>query len=168
MPAPHNVWVILIGAVPTSFRAKTREELVPTFKQLQRTQPEVALRWFERGKVWENPEAARAASLLKATAAKERRPRRDPALGPPRGKEWRPGGEHKDPKARFELTRDQKRAKFKRNLIAGNDAPTPGESPKSAPATREPSAARREPAPGRREAAAPATGKKRPSGDPFA
>jgi hypothetical protein len=53
--------------------------LVPTFKQLQRTQPEVALRWFERGKVWENPEAARAASLLKAAAAKERRPRGIPA-----------------------------------------------------------------------------------------
>jgi hypothetical protein len=160
MPAPHNVWVILIGAVPTSFRAKTREELVPTFKQLQRTQPEVALRWFERGKVWENPEAARAASLLKATAAKERRPRRDPALGPPRGKEWRPGGEHKDPKARFELTRDQKRAKFKRNLIAGNDSPAPIEAPKS-------SATKREVPSARRESAAPPA-KKRPSGDPFA
>lgn len=161
MPAPHNVWVILIGAVPTAFRAKTREELVPTFKQLQRTQPEVALRWFERGKVWENPEAARAASLLKAAAAKERRPRRDPALGPPRGKEWRPGGEHKDPKARFELTRDQKRAKFKRNLIAGNDSPAPSEATKSAPA-------KRESAPARRESSAPAPSKKRPSGDPFA
>ncbi len=160
MPAPHNVWVILIGAVPTSFRAKTREELVPTFKQLQRTQPEVALRWFERGKVWENPEAARAASLLKATAAKERRPRRDPALGPPRGKEWRPGGEHKDPKARFELTRDQKRAKFKRNLIAGNDSPAPSEAPASPSPKRESSPVRRE--------SAPAPSKKRPTGDPFA
>ena len=79
MPAPHNVWVILIGAVPTAFRAKTREELVPTFKQLQRTQPEVALRWFERGKVWENPEAARAASLLKAAAAKVSNPPLRPA-----------------------------------------------------------------------------------------
>lgn len=161
MPAPHNVWVILIGAVPTSFRAKTREELVPTFKQLQRTQPEVALRWFERGKVWENPEAARAASLLKASAAKERRPRRDPALGPPRGKEWRPGGEHKDPKARFELTRDQKRAKFKRNLIAGNDSPEA-----SAPSAKE-APAKRDFAPAKRESA-PTPAKKRPSGDPFA
>ncbi len=159
MPVPHNVWVILIGPVPTSFRAKTREELVPTFKQLQRTQPEVALRWFERGKVWENPEAARAASLLKATAAKERRPRRDPALGPPRGKEWRPGGEHKDPKARFELTRDQKRAKFKRNLIAGNDSPEATSPAKETPA-------RRDSPPSKRESA-PAPAKKRPSGDPF-
>lgn len=148
MPAPHNVWVILIGTVPTSFRAKTREELVPTFKQLQRTQPEVALRWFERGKVWENPEAARAASLLAAAKAKERRPRRDPSLGPPRGKEWRPGGEHKDPKARFELTRDQKRAKFKRNLIAGNDAPEPSSPPRAETTPVRPV-------------------KKRPAGDPF-
>jgi hypothetical protein len=152
MSTPHRCWVILVGTVPTSFRAKEREDLVPTFKQLQRTQPEVTLRWFERGRVWENPDAARAASLLAAEAAKVRRPRRDPALGPPRGKEWRPGGEHKDPRARFELTRDQKRAKFKRNLIAGNDSPEA-----AAPRTEKPAQA---------PAAAPA--KKRPSGDPFA
>jgi hypothetical protein len=165
MSTPHRCWVILVGSVPTSFRAKEREDLVPTFKQLQRTQPDVTLRWFERGRVWENPDAARAASLLAAEAAKVRRPRRDPALGPPRGKEWRPGGEHKDPRARFELTRDQKRAKFKRNLIAGNesaDAPEAG-------APREDSAPRTErPAPRTERASPAAPPKKRPSGDPFA
>ncbi len=173
MSTPHRCWVILVGNVPTSFRAKEREDLVPTFKQLQRTQPEVTLRWFERGRVWENPDAARAASLLAAEAAKVRRPRRDPALGPPRGKEWRPGGEHKDPRARFELTRDQKRAKFKRNLIAGNESAGGNDAPDAA-APREDAAPRSErpvrserPAPrADRPAAAPA--KKRPSGDPFA
>ena len=70
MSTPHRCWVILVGNVPTSFRAKEREDLVPTFKQLQRTQPEVTLRWFERGRVWENPDAARAASLLAAEAAR--------------------------------------------------------------------------------------------------
>lgn len=151
MAAPHNVWVILIGNVPTSFRAREREDLVPTFKQLQRTQPEVALRWFERGKVWESPEAARGAALLAATEAKERRAKRAPSAGPARGKDWRPGGEHKDPKARFELTRDQKRAKFKRNLIASNDAaePRPAVTPKSAAGPK-------------------VAAKKRPAGDPFA
>jgi len=163
MSTPHRCWVILVGNVPTSFRAKEREDLVPTFKQLQRTQPEVALRWFERGKVWENPDAARAASLLAAEAAKVRRPRRDPALGPPRTKEWRPGGEHKDPRARFELTRDQKRAKFKRNLIAGNDS---ADTPETAAPRAERPAPRAE-RPERSER--PAAGaKKRPAGDPFA
>jgi len=175
MSTPHRCWVILVGNVPTSFRAKEREDLVPTFKQLQRTQPEVTLRWFERGRVWENPDAARAASLLAAEAAKVRRPRRDPALGPPRGKEWRPGGEHKDPRARFELTRDQKRAKFKRNLIAGNDSSgtpetaAPREENASERPTRTERPARTERPPARAErpaSAAPA--KKRPSGDPFA
>jgi hypothetical protein len=169
MSTPHRCWVILVGTVPTSFRAKEREDLVPTFKQLQRTQPEVTLRWFERGRVWENPDAARAASLLAAEAAKVRRPRRDPELGPPRGKEWRPGGEHKDPRARFELTRDQKRAKFKRNLIAGNDSAdaTETRAPREDAGERPPRAER--PAPrAERSAPAAAPAKKRPSGDPFA
>lgn len=104
MPPPHSFWVILIGKTPTSFRGKMREDLVPTLRQLQRTQSDVTLRWFERGKIWESPEAAIGAAKLAATAAREKRTR-----------EWRPGGEHRDPKARFELTRDQKRAKFKRD-----------------------------------------------------
>ncbi len=104
MPAPRAFWVILIGDVPTSFRANEREDLLPTFRQLQRTQPTVALRWVERGKVWESPAAALGAAKLEATVTREKR-----------GKEWRPGGDHKDPKARFELTRDQKRARFKGN-----------------------------------------------------
>ncbi len=110
MPPPHSFWVILIGKTPTSFRGKMREDLVPTLRQLQRTQSDVTLRWFERGKIWESPEAAIGAAKLAATAAREKRTR-----------EWRPGGEHRDPKARFELTRDQKRAKFKRDQSAPPD-----------------------------------------------
>jgi hypothetical protein len=138
MSTPHACWVILVGDVPTSFRAKMREDLVPTFKQLLRTQPDVKLRWFERGKVWESPDAARAASLLAAAKAKERKPRRDPSLGPPRGKDWRPGGEHKDPKARYEMTRDQKRAKFKRELIRGNSDGSDSAERPSKPQSRRP------------------------------
>src|SRR6185295_13732510 len=104
MPPSHSFWVILIGKTPTSFRGKAREDLVPTLRQLQRTQTDVTLRWFERGKVWESPEAAIGAAKLAETTAREKRT-----------KEWRPGGDHRDPKARFELTRDQKRAKFKRD-----------------------------------------------------
>lgn len=108
MPPSHSFWVILIGKTPTSFRAKAREDLVPTLRQLQRTQTDVTLRWFERGKVWESPEAAIGAAKLAATEAREKR-----------AKEWRPGGEHRDPKARLEMTRDQKRAKFKREQSSG-------------------------------------------------
>ena len=129
MPPPHSFWVILIGKTPTSFRGKVREDLVPTLRQLQRTQSDVSLRWFERGKVWESPEAAIGAAKLAATAAREKRT-----------KEWRPGGEHRDPKARFELTRDQKRAKFKRD----QSAPDRGEreQPKSPFGPRPPRAPR--------------------------
>jgi hypothetical protein len=96
-------WVILVGETPTSFRAKVREDLVPTLRQLQRTQDKVTLRWFERGRIWDSPQQAIGVAKLASTTARERR-----------SKEWRPGGDHRDPKARFELTRDQKRAKFKR------------------------------------------------------
>jgi hypothetical protein len=102
MPAPHAFWVIVDGATPTAFRAKHRDDLVPTLKQLQRTQPAVVLRWFDRGRLWDSPIAAREA--LKA----QRRLRSD------RGPGWRPGGSHVDPRERYKLTRDQKRARFKR------------------------------------------------------
>jgi len=119
MPPPTMFWVILIGKTPTAFHAKEREDLLPTLRQLQRTQEDVTLRWFERGKVWESPEAAIGAWKLAATEARERRT-----------KEWRPGGEHRDPKARFEMTRDQKRAKFKRDQRGGGGSDEGGsESP---------------------------------------
>ena len=110
MPPPTRFWVVLIGKTPTSFHAKEREDLLPTLRQLQRTQKDASLRWFERGKVWESPEAATGAAKLAETEAREKRTR-----------EWRPGGDHRDPKARFEMTRDQKRAKFKRDQRGGGD-----------------------------------------------
>jgi hypothetical protein len=100
--ATHAFWVIVDGTTPTAFRAKQRDVLLPTLKQLQRTQPAVALRWFDRGQLWDSPIAARDA--LKA----RRQTRSD------RGPGWRPGGNHVDPRERYQLTRDQKRAKFKR------------------------------------------------------
>ena len=50
----------------------------------------------------ETESAAQQARLARARAAKSR------------GRDWRPGGEHKDPRAKYKLTRDQKRARFKR------------------------------------------------------
>lgn len=94
-----SCWIIVTGSESTAFRATDREELLPTLKQLQRTQPDAMLRWFARGRLWDSPEQASEAL-------------RKPAKG--RGKSWRPGGNHVDPRERYTLTRDQKRARFKR------------------------------------------------------
>jgi hypothetical protein len=125
--ARHAYWVILAGTTPTAFRSSSRDVLVPTLRQLQRTQPDVTLRWFERGRLWESPEAARFGSRAR------------PPAGDRRGEGWRPGGDHRDPHARFELTRDQRRARFKdrarrtREQVppggSGHEPPAPGSPP---------------------------------------
>ena len=104
MAKSHSFWVIIDGAVPTAFRGKNREDLLPTLTQLKRTQPKVVLMWFERGRVWESPIAARAA--LEARRSNPRPRDRKPA--------WRPGGDHRDPRAKYQISRDEKRARFKK------------------------------------------------------
>ena len=42
MPPRHAYWTIILEGKPTAFRAHTREELLPTFKQLQAQHPDVA------------------------------------------------------------------------------------------------------------------------------
>ena len=119
----HSFWVIIDGAVPTAFRARNREELLPTLTQLKRTQPNVVLMWFERGRVWESPAAARA-----ALEARRQQPRpRD------RKPEWRPGGDHRDPRAKYQISRDEKRARFKkrRDFEQRRDNRPGGEDPAS-------------------------------------
>jgi hypothetical protein len=116
---PHGYWIILAGNTPTSFRSRTRDVLVPTFVQLQRTQPSVSLKWFERSRVWTSPGEAREALL-----AQRQKPRR--REHPP---DWRPGGDHQDPRKRFELTRDQKRAKFKARQRYGPPDPNAPRAP---------------------------------------
>jgi hypothetical protein len=97
-------WVIVSGGQPTAFRSREPESLLPTLRQLQRTQPDSTLKWFDRGRLWDSP--------AEATAALGRK-RRSPSG---RGRDWRPGGSHVDPRAQYRLTRDQKRARFKRRL----------------------------------------------------
>src|SRR5688500_5010173 len=92
-------WTIIAGGQPTAFRGREREDLLPTLKQLQAKEPDAAIVWTERGKVFPTREAA----LEDRKAPRERRPR-----------DWRPGGEHKDPRAKYEQTRDEKRARFKK------------------------------------------------------
>ena len=86
MPPRYAFWTILIDRQPTAFRARERAELLPTLAQLRRTNDDVMLKWFSRGRLWESPEEELAARTSRTEQ---------------RGRDWRPGGEHKDPRARF-------------------------------------------------------------------
>ena len=122
---------------------------MPTLRQLQRTQSNVTLRWFERGRVWDSPEAAKEANFARQ---RENAARKDG---------WRPGGSHKDPRARYQLTRDQKRSRFKERLIRfgpsqDRDDHAPGAPPKpEGPPRTETAPPRTESAPPRPEGATP-------------
>ena len=105
MARAHSFWMIVDGGTPTAFRGREREDLLPTLVQLQRTQPAVELVWFERGRTWPSREAARAALEVKRAAPRSR------------NTHWRPGGNHVDPRAKYEISRDEKRARFKKRLI---------------------------------------------------
>jgi hypothetical protein len=87
MPPRYAYWTILVDGGATAFRARDREELLPTFNQLRRKSADVQLRYFSRGKLWDSPEQAQ-------WAGKHSRP-----VSEARGHDWRPGGSHKDPRA---------------------------------------------------------------------
>ena len=133
MPPRFAYWTIILEGKPTAFRAQQRDELVPTFKQLQTKHPDVVLKWFARGRLWESPEAAQAAQRA---AGRERR-----------APEWRPGGEHRDPRARFKIPRDEKRSRFAAKLRRESRDRPPFEPTQGRPG--DPSA--RQPLRGRRE-----------------
>ena len=98
MPPRYAYWTILIDQKPTAFRAREREELMPTFNQLRRKNSDIVMKWFARGRVWDSPEAEQAAQ-------------RAPKLHERRGREWRPGGLHRDPRERFRQKTRGKRKK---------------------------------------------------------
>jgi hypothetical protein len=168
MPPRHTYWTIIFGGQPTSFRAGTQEELLPTFRQIQARHPDAVMVWFARGRIWKSEEEAREA-LLRARRPRPdssqhyprgprpdpsqrdprsprpdhsqryprgprpdpsqrdpRSPRPDPSQRDPRSprpepnqrdprrreRGWRPGGSHQDPRDRFKVPRDVKRARF--------------------------------------------------------
>ena len=131
MPPRYTYWTIIIDGAPTAFRAADRETLLPTLRQIQARNPDAVLKWFARGRVWDSPEEARM-------AAAARRPAQEP-----RGRDWRPGGSHQDPRERFKketfqakkrrekkaaaLARDPKPAERGRPALPGGRAPSPPE-----------------------------------------
>src|SRR5262245_33831787 len=109
MPPRFAFWTILIDNKPTAFRAAKREELQPTFAQLKRTNTDVVMKWFARGRLWDDPEQAQWAGR-NASGAQEKR-----------GRDWRPGGSHRDPRAQF----DRRQAKHSSGRPQPRDRPAP-------------------------------------------
>jgi len=102
MPPRFAYWTILIDNAPTAFRARNFEELLPTVNQLKRKNENVTVKWFSGGQLWDSPEHARETRLAARPKVVEKR-----------GREWRPGGEHKDPRARFDKKEKKDRRDFK-------------------------------------------------------
>ena len=108
MPPRYAFWTILIDQQPTAFRAREQAELLPTLTQLRRTNRDVVMKWFSRGRLWGSPEEEREAQMAKRERERHRGERREAAPGERRGREWRPGGQHRDPRARFQKKRGPK------------------------------------------------------------
>ena len=60
MPPRHAYWTIILEGQADRFPRATPEELLPTFKQLQAKHPDIEMKWFARGKLWESQEEERS------------------------------------------------------------------------------------------------------------
>src|SRR6476660_6876721 len=101
MPPRFAYWTILIDNKPTAFRARDQQELLPTVAQLKRKNEHVELKWCAQGRLWDSPEAQYAAG-------------RRPPAAEKRGDDWRPGGQHKDPRARFDKEAQRRKKREQR------------------------------------------------------
>jgi hypothetical protein len=145
MPPRYAYWTILAGGLPTAFRAAEQDDLLPTFKQIKQRHPDAVMKWFARGKLWTSPDEAMEA---------RRAPRGDQTYGQdatparPRGRDWRPGGRHEDPRKKFidakkARNQDRRQQRWKRtheNPVPSADAQPPGlnRAPRPDPRPRDP------------------------------
>ena len=118
MPPRYAYWTIIAGGLPTAFRAADREELLPTFTRIKQKHPDAEMKWFARGKLWDSPESARRDADERRRSESLRSRRERPRTGT-RGRDWRPGGEHRDPRQPFKDAKkarnvEQRRRKFER------------------------------------------------------
>lgn len=167
MPPRYAYWTILIGSEPTSFRAREREELMPTLKRLQARHGDARMVWFQNGKVWDSrldaqeamrargergregdfrqrqqqqrapgaasspqtsrpssphaPASSRPRPKLEwkpkgAVGTPSRPPSRKPSSPQRRDRNWRPGGEHRDPRQRYKDARKAKWTRYKQTI----------------------------------------------------
>jgi hypothetical protein len=118
MPPRYAYWTIIAGGLPTAFRAADRDELMPTFQRIKEKHPDAEMKWFARGKLWESQDAARAAD--KRGGDRRGRPAADLRRGPSgapketRSRDWRPGGDHRDPRQKFTDAKKQRNAALRK------------------------------------------------------
>jgi hypothetical protein len=132
MPPRYAYWTIIAGGLPTAFRAADRDELLPTFQRIKEKHPDAQMKYFARGKLWESQDAARAADNRSARPYPDRkgserrgapdgkgaRDRKGGPSGAPeekRGRDWRPGGEHRDPRQKFVDAKKQRNASMRKD-----------------------------------------------------
>jgi hypothetical protein len=100
MPPRYSYWTIIADGLPTAFRAAERDELLPTFTRIKHKHPDAQMKWFARGKLWDSPESARREAETRQHAAAGRATQT--------GRDWRPGGNHRDPRQPY---RDARKAR---------------------------------------------------------
>ena len=168
MPPRYVYWTIIAGGLPTAFRAADREELLPTFNRIREKHPDAEMKYFARGRLWTSQEEARLEAEARRAASAQRQSAR---RGISRGRDWRPGGEHRDPRQPFkeakkERNQERRKDRFERRLRSGTQGPwrdrpprenpqgdpfrpqaKPGEVPGPAPRPRPPGSANRPPGP---------------------
>jgi hypothetical protein len=110
MPPRHAYWTILVDNQPTAFRAHDPEELLATLNRLKEKHPSAVMKWFERGQLFESRDQARDQGLGQGERRWEGKRPSDEG-DKPRDRDWRPGGEHRDPRQKY---KDAKKAKWQR------------------------------------------------------
>lgn len=179
MPPRYAYWTIIADGLPTAFRAADRDELLPTFARIKQKHPDAQMKWFARGKLWESPESARRQRDTPPSDLRRDRqdgrapghgrehrsgrpgPRKPAPHGGPheaRGRDWRPGGDHRDPRQKFKDAKkarniEQRRRKFDRRQRFDRKADGQGPRGENRPRTEEKrwNAAKAHPRPDRRE-----------------
>jgi hypothetical protein len=120
VPPRFAYWTILIDNAPTAFRARDPQELLPTLNQLKRKNKDVTMKWFARGRLWESQEQEREDFQRRKQGPARTAARRERDA---RGKDWRPGGQHKDPRARFDKQKQRRDHREQRQAEAGGQKP---------------------------------------------
>jgi hypothetical protein len=122
MPPRYSYWTILAGGLPTAFRAAERADLLPTFNRIREKHPDAEMKWFARGRLWASPDDAQA-DLQRARVRRSR--------------DWRPGGEHRDPRQKFKTRSKPKSARPERKPRPPASRPGPARERTAPPRKRQ-------------------------------
>jgi len=115
VPPRYAYWTIIAGGLPTAFRAADREGLLPTFQRIKEKHPDAEMKWFARGKLWESKEEARGRD--------PRNPGERGGTVKKRDRNWRPGGEHRDPRQKFVDAKKDRNARIRTERWQRKNAP---------------------------------------------